>query len=172
MILLLLLFTSILLAFFVIDSLRYGIPPTPTSKKVRLEIEKHLPLKLEGKILDCGSGFGSLAYGLKKKYPGLCVEGYEASWIPFLCSKLIYGQLKPKVGFYKRNFMFEDLREYSLIFCYLYPKISSSLVEKFQKELKTGTWVISHTFALEGLSLVHFSRAKDLYHTPIYVYQI
>lgn len=169
-----LLASCLLLILFTLDSFRLGITPTSTSKKVREELKKHLPkLYKNAQIIDLGSGFGDFCFFLKKQYPKASVYGVEKGSIPFLFSLwTFFLNKKNRPQIHYGNFLEKDLSDYTCVFCYLYPKISDQLCIKLKKELKKGSWVISHTFALRGLTLVKSIRAHDLYHTPIYIYRI
>ena len=58
-----------------------------------------------------------------------------------------------------------------MIVCYLFPKGMEKLSKKLEKELKPGTLVISHTFALPGWKPFKTLDVDDLYYTKIYFYQ-
>lgn len=160
-----------LIALTLVDYLRYGITPSPTSMKVIDEVFKVIPSDFQGRFVDLGSGFGTLLFTLSSRFPLCDYSGYEASMFPFLISKLLLFT-RSNITLKKKNFMRESLQSYDLVFCYLYPKISPLLAHKLKQDLKPGSWVISHTFALKELHLIKTVRAKDLYRTPIYLYQI
>ncbi len=167
----------ILLLFFLLNILwyswRYGITPTPTSSKVRRAILKALPLTVDGKIVELGSGWGHLALALAKRYPQHPIDAYEISPIPFLISWLLIRLKKLSwVHLYRKDFFQVPLANSALIVCYLYPGAMYKLKEKFEGELKPGTLVLTHTFAIHGWTPIHRSYADDLYHTPIFIYRM
>ena len=55
--------------------------------------------------------------------------------------------------------------------CYLYPGAMRQLKEKFIKELKPGTMIISNTFAIPGWIPQQVWEVNDLYKTKIYRYE-
>ena len=80
----------------------------PTASKVKKELFQALPEHLEGTILELGSGWGTLAFALGKRYPNCQVIGYEISTIPYLLSLLLQRITKQKnVTFKKKNFLKE-----------------------------------------------------------------
>ncbi len=151
-------------------SFKNGISPMPTSSVVRKTLMKNLPELKKGSVMDLGSGWGNLIFPLSEKYPKRQVLGYENSPLPFLFSFLL--QNRSNLTISPRSFLGQNLEEASLIVCYLYPKLMKKLKKKLEKELKTGTWVISHTFAVPGWKPKKTIEADDLYRTKIYFYRI
>lgn len=150
-----------------------GISPMPTAPKVKNLLLKNLPNYLDGTIYELGSGWGTLAFALAKKYPQVTVIALETSPIPFWTSKAIaFGLQIPNLKFIRQNFFEVPLNDAALIVCYLYPKAMGLLKTKLEKELSPETWVVSNTFAIPGWQSVHTYYVNDLYHTSIYFYQI
>lgn len=162
-----------ILLSIVIWSYRLGITPTPTSSKAKRCLLKALPDKLEGKILELGSGWGTLAVPLAKTYKNCSVIGYEISPLPFFVSwvRVRFSGVS-NLKLLRQDFFKVDMSDASLIVCYLYPGAMRKLKEKFEKELKPGTYVISNTFAIPGWQPISVHEVNDLYRTKIYVYRI
>lgn len=151
----------------------YGITPTPTSSKVQKVVLQILPLGLKGKIVELGSGWGHLAFALARQYPDIDIEAYEISPIPYYLSLWMKGLRRvPNLKFIKKDFFNVPLNESRLIVCYLYPGAMEKLRGKFEQELEPGTFILSHTFALPGWVPIKLMHADDLYHTPVYLYQV
>lgn len=150
-----------------------GISPMPTTPKVKNLLLKNLPNYLDGTIYELGSGWGTLAFALAKKYPQATVIALETSPIPFWTSKAIALSLQiPNLKFIRQNFFEVPLNDAALVVCYLYPGAMSLLKTKLEKELSPETWVVSNTFAMPGWQSAHTYHVNDLYHTSIYFYQI
>lgn len=161
-----------ILGLIVWYSWRYGISPTPTSTTVKREVLKMLP-NIKGNIAELGSGWGTLAFALARHYPKNHVIAYEISPVPYYISKLISRFLSyQNLTFIRQDFFSCNLEQTSLVVCYLYPKAMRQLKEKFEKELPPYSYVLSHTFAIPGWDPIQLVKAKDLYQTPIYLYQI
>jgi len=153
-------------------SVKYGITPTPTSPKVKKMLLKILPRVINGEVVDLGSGWGTLAFALAKKYPSCKIVGIEISPIPYFCSLLLARVFRyPNLVFLRRDFFDYRLQETSLVVCYLYPDAMEWLKIKFENELLPSTYVVSHTFAVPGWKPLRTLHAPDLYRTPIYLYQ-
>ncbi|MCE2982569.1 MAG: class I SAM-dependent methyltransferase [Parachlamydia sp.] len=153
-------------------SVGYGISPTPTSPKVRRALALLLPQDIEGAIKELGSGWGHLAFWLALRYPNTRIDAYEISPLPYMVSKaLLWGLSFPHLKFHRKDFFKIDLSDSRLLICYLYPGAMERLKEKFEKELKPGTWVLTHTFSIPGWKPLKIAYADDLYRTPVYLYQ-
>lgn len=142
----------------------------PTSSKVRRDLFSALPPLERGTIVDLGSGWGHLIFPLAKTYPTCRVIGYENSPIPYLFSFLM--NCAPNLKTVYKNFFNVSLQDANLVVCYLCPKVMKHLKPKFETELKPGTQVISHTFAIPGWIPSRVIRVDDLYLSKIYLYEV
>ncbi len=145
----------------------------PTSRKVKKKLFQIALKPIPGTIYELGSGWGTLAFTLAKKYPTHRIEAYETSWIPYyFCLFLNYFIQSPNLHFYRRNFYNITLSNASMIYCYLFPAAMLRLKSKFLKELPRGCIIVSHTFALPASKPDLTIEVFDIYHTKIYVYHI
>lgn len=170
MILLLLLVFGIILIFIIaIDSIRFGITPTPTSSKVTNTLLKNLPKENIYKIIDLGSGTGTIARALAYNYPQSEVIGYERSLPPFLIS-LVFP--KPNnLTFQRENFLNLSFNNIDLAYVYLCPSGMEKLYKKIQTDQPKNFILISNTFALPHIKPYNLLRVNDLYKTPLYFYK-
>ena len=168
----------ILIVFFslisiVIWSIKNGISPMPTSPKVKKKLFQMLPKNIVGNIYELGSGWGTLVFPLAKNYPMAKVIGYETSpvpyWVSYCCLLL---SPKTNLSLKQEDFLKINFGDAKLIVCFLYPRAMLLLKNKFEKELRSGTWIISHTFAISGWDPIQVQEVKDLYRTKIYLYQM
>jgi len=150
-----------------------GISPMPTSPKAKETLLSGLPPGVSGRVYELGSGWGTLVFPLAKQYPFSQVIGYETSPLPYLVSRIWQMALHlPNVTIKRVDFYTMKLNDASLIMCYLYPEAMVNLRDKFQEELKPGTWVISNTFAIPEWTPETILEVDDLYHTKIYLYKV
>lgn len=169
--LLLLIVTSLILVL--IWTVRNGISPMPTSPKVKKRLLDELPVAGGKNIFDLGSGWGNLAIALAKEYPSCTITGVENSPLPYL-----YSQIRKRLRslsnleFKNKDFFEVSLREADWIICYLCPAIMQKLKGKLTDELKPGSLVVSHTFAVPGWKPTKTLFVNDFYKTPIYFYRI
>jgi hypothetical protein len=155
----------------VYDTLRYGISPMPSSRKAKRALLDALPDSVTGTIYELGSGWGTLAFPLAKKYPQAKVIGYEKGLIPYLFSKgrQLFTRQENLVIYWK-NFFDIPLNDASLVVCYLYPEAMRKLKIKFEKELKPKTWVASNTFAIPGWKAKKEIAIHDFFRGKLYIY--
>lgn len=168
---LLLILSALASLLIIYSSIKNGISPMPTSSKVKTKLFQISLNPKPGPIYELGSGWGTLAFTLAKKYPSHHIAAYETSWIPYLyCLVRNYFFPFPNLHFYRVNFYTISLKNASMIFCYLYPAAMQRLISKFSQELPPGTIVVTHTFALPTKKYDLMEEINDLYHTKIYVY--
>ena len=147
-------------------TVRLGIGPTPTSYKVRTTVSDILPDAVCGDIVELGCGWGHLVPMLRTQYPQATIQGWERSPLPALFTRWVR-----KIEVKKQDFFTADLSNAGLIVCYLYPGAMTRIAEEMLPQLPPGCWIVTHTFSLPGIEPVKILRAKDLYQTPVYLYQ-
>lgn len=151
-------------------SLTLGITPTPTSPKVKASLLNALPETTQGTVYELGCGFGSLLKLLNQRYPDNPVIGIERSPLPNLVSKLrTTGRKQLKVQ--KKNLFEYDLENAGLIVCYLHRAAMERLAKELPERLEKDCVIVSHTFRLPGWTAEKTLYARDLYRTPVYIYQ-
>lgn len=146
---------------------KYGIGPTPTSPKVKTALFQHLPKLSKGPIYEIGAGWGTLAFSLADRYPNHSVIAIEVSFFPWLFMYLrafLFPRKNLIISF--SDFFEKNLEDGKLIICYLYPEAMKKLEPKLSRQL-----VISHTFAFPHRTPKQTIYVKDLYNTPIYIYE-
>lgn len=169
-----------ILAFFIFAivsvvywSIRNGISPMPTSRKAKRYLLGVLPTDIKGSVYELGSGWGTLAIPLAKRYPTCLVVGYETSYLPYWFSKvrLLFSRMR-NLRILRQDFFRVSLEDAGLVICYLYPGAMKMLKTKLSEELKPGTWVISNTFSIPGWHAEEILEVGDLFYTKIYIYRI
>ncbi|MBA2726841.1 MAG: SAM-dependent methyltransferase [Parachlamydiaceae bacterium] len=154
-------------------TIRNGISPMPTSARVATKLLNSIPESIEGSIYELGSGWGTLAFPLAKKYPSNPIKAYENSPIPYLLCRLhliLFPQ--PNLSFHCSNFFDLQLNDAGLIVCYLYPGAMQKLKVKLEKSLNPGTLLVSNTFSIPGLKPINTVEIDDWYHSKIFVYKM
>ena len=152
-------------------SVKLGITPTPTGRKVRNTVADILPGKVRGEIVELGCGWGSLLPMLAQRYPDQKIIGFEHSPLPWLVAHLrTLGYRNIEVR--RQDFFQTNLSTAGLVFGYLYPGAMTRLSRHLRNQLSDGAVIISHTFHLPGWQEVTEIRANDLYQTPVFLYQV
>lgn len=150
-----------------------GMAPMPTSPAVKAAMLAMLPDDLEGTVFELGSGWGTLAFPLARRYPRGAVVGYELSVVPWLVSKL-RGAIAapPNLVLRRADFHRADLAGAALVVCYLHPAGIERLKGKLEAELAPGTLVLSNFFAFHGWRPVSVRTVGDLHASRIYLYRM
>lgn len=126
-----------------------GVPFVPLSKKQLKAVDKNIKLKPDDKVVDLGCGDARVLRMFEKQ--GVKdLTGYEINFWAYLLAKIKNKLLKSKSKVYFKNFKKVDLSKYNVIFCYLLDNYVNSLKEKFDKELKPGTRIISYSFSIKN----------------------
>jgi SAM-dependent methyltransferase len=132
----------VLLLFFGSGSLRRA-PLFLSGKSVWSMVADKLPVGV--RVLDAGCGFAGLLHYLKQRRPDLKeIVGMELAWIPFALSWL--RSLKTNVRIVHQNFWQAYWGDYDVVFVFLSPDPMPAVWEKFQAEMKPGSWLMSYQF--------------------------
>ncbi len=148
-----------------------GVAPIPTTSKVKAKILGALSPDLEGNIFELGSGWGTLAYALAKRFPHCTVIAYEISPIPWFICKLRLALFPlPNVILRRADFHTASLEQAAAIVCFLFPGCMKKLGPKLEKELPPGALVVSHTWPIPGWLPEAVHQADDWHSSRIYEY--
>ncbi len=160
------------IALIFVYTLWAGISPMPTSKKVRDTMLQTLPSVINGPIFELGSGWGTLAVPLARKYPTSFITGYEISPLPWLSSYIRKITLKlSNLTLFMRDYMKEDLSGAALIIIYINADGIEKLRPKLERELMPGALVQSNFFQIRGWVPIQEIIVCDIHQTKIYMYQ-
>lgn len=123
------------------------------------------------KIYDIGCGDGRILYEAEKN--SAIAIGFELSPIVYAIgiTKKILKKSRAKIFF--RDFQNFSLSDAQVIFCYMMPQSLKHYTEKFEKELRKGTKIISYAFKIsDWKELEKLEREKEHNIAPVYLYEI
>ncbi len=122
---------------------------------------------------DLGSGDGRVVLAFAEEHASAVAIGYEIGPFPYLISKLKRWRLRTRnAHFLFRNFFNDDLSDATHIFIYLFPNTVEKLHEKFLKELKPGTQVISCDFPFKTKEpILKHKLGNGLSKHTLYIYE-
>lgn len=141
-----------------------GAPWVPTTMRT---VNKMLELADVGPddiVYDLGCGDGRTIITAAWRY-GARAVGIEIDPLRYILCQLLITLLglRRRVRIVYGNFFKQDLREATVVTCYLLQDTNRRLEEKFKNELRPGTRVLSNTFTFLGLHPVHQNGDARLY---------
>jgi len=123
-------------------------PFVPANQKSVEEAVNELNLKEGGVVYDLGCGDGRVLLECYKRQPKAKYIGLERSLLPFLLAifRVWRAGARGSIKIKKCNFFEEDLSNATHVYAYLFPEVMDELLPKLEKELKTGTVLVSPSF--------------------------
>lgn len=126
-------------------------PFVPVPRAVLSDIAAFADVRDSDIVYDLGCGDGRVLLALFKQCPHTRYVGIENAWSAYLLA--LARSLRAKGDRFcirRADFFKEDLREATIVFVYLYPKVLDALLPKLESELKPGARVISCDFRFQG----------------------
>lgn len=125
-------------------------PFLPSSRKVVRAMIDFAELRGTETVVDLGAGDARILIAAKKKYPSIRAVGIEILPLVWLLGRLNIFLSRRDIEWRRGNALTQDVREADCVFLYLFPKVMKTLQEKFDRELRPGTKVISYVFRFPG----------------------
>jgi len=153
----------LILLVLTLSSVIKGAPFVVSDKKTVGKVLEFAHVKRGQKVADLGSGDGRVVIALAKK--GAIVHGYEINPFLVLLSRIyIWKQgLDNNAFIHLRNFWQVDLRNFDTVVVFGISYIMLELEKKFEKELKRGAIVITHTYKLPFWKPIKSDKGVYLY---------
>ena len=101
------------------------------------------------RMVDIGSGLGGLVVHLAARRPDSRFEGIELAPLPWLLSRLRQAA-GARCRFLRGDYHRLDFAAYDVVFAYLSPAAMPALWAKASAEMRPGTLLLSHEFAVPG----------------------
>jgi precorrin-6B methylase 2 len=159
---------------FLVSSLFSLIPFVPVRNKILGEIISALELKNQSILYDLGCGDGRILFAATKANPHISCIGIEIAPFPFFLAKIkqiIYFPNNVRILY--GDFFKLDISSASHIFLYLFPEALDKLLPKFEKELKTGSKIVSCDFEFSNRKpdkILEIQSTKWQKNKKLYVY--
>jgi len=160
---------------FISSSFQKYAPPVRSSGKLKKAVLNEISKQLEKaadkqKIVDLGSGWGTLLLPLAQKFPQHEFVGIERAFTPFLISSWRARKL-PNLSFVHDDFFKYDLAKTNVVILFLIGFMMPKVTEKCLKELPKGAMVYASRFSLTEVNadkVVKLGSKMETY----YVYEI
>jgi SAM-dependent methyltransferase len=144
-----------------------GAPWVPSQQSIVKKMLVMADIKSGELLYDLGSGDGRIIITAARRF-GARAVGIEIDPLRYIWSQIrvfslgLRGQVSIEYG----DFFKHDLGKADIVTCYLLQDTNNKLVEKFNRELKPSTRIISNTFTLPSFPLV-----KEDKHNQVFLYQ-
>lgn len=149
-----------------------GVIGAPTALADKEQVKKALQRACVGKndvFYELGTGSGRIMLAAAQR--GARVVGFELSPIFYLTT--IINLRRRGINDYQlycKNFFNAPIGNASVVYCFLMPQAMTKLKEKFARELRPGTKVISYAFEIPGWTPSASVASKNK--QPVYIYTI
>ncbi|MBL90553.1 MAG: SAM-dependent methyltransferase [Myxococcales bacterium] len=161
----------LIVGLILVDTLRSGISPMPSSRKAQKAMLSLMPESINGPVYELGSGWGQLALAVSHKFNSVPVIGYEMAVVPWCISRLwLFVSRNSNVTFRRADFRHRELGDAQMIVCYLFPGAMTHLAQQLKQELQPGSVIISNTFRLPGWEPEKVLELDDMHRSQIYRY--
>ncbi|MCA9381539.1 class I SAM-dependent methyltransferase [Candidatus Dojkabacteria bacterium] len=142
----------IFLAIYIMRGFFVDTPYYPSRLKQIDEAWAALELPSDGKnFVDLGSGDGRTVLWASKR--GMKATGIELNPYLNLLARLrnVFNPKKDLVSFKNENFLKTDLKDYDIVYLYIYRSFMNKLKDKLFTELKPGSIIVSNVFGFDEI---------------------
>lgn len=165
-------------AWVTISTVKTGIPPMPSTGKLRGAVLDALEDVPPGTtVVDIGAGWGGLARRVARERPDLAVYGYERTPVPFVFAALASRLLAragrtgvPRILY--RDFRSDGPQTGACYIAYLSPEGMKWLRALFEETLPTDVRLVSCAFAMRGWTPARVNKVTDMHRSRVYVYDL
>ncbi len=127
-------------------------PIIPTKSKVIKRVMKEMSPKDGCAVYELGCGNAGFLRAAENKFPNIKkLVGIEYFFLPYLIGKIQVSLRDSKIKILKKDVLRFNMNEADIIYCFLNKPMMAKLKEKFKKECKAGTQIISYQFGLPDL---------------------
>jgi hypothetical protein len=128
---------------------RSGVPLYLSGRGAAQALARLLPYGGAPRLLDAGSGLGTVLAGVAALRPDARAEGVEAAILPCLISRL-RGRGRYQVSW--GDLWQQDFGRFDLVYAFLSPLPMRRLWDKARAEMRPGTLLVSNSFSVPGVA--------------------
>jgi ubiquinone/menaquinone biosynthesis C-methylase UbiE len=159
---------AVIILVFQSYTMKLGAPWVPTPYKTIKKMLKLAKVKPGEKVYDLGCGDGRIVIEAARSFGAKSV-GIEIDPIRFLWTKakILFLGLSDRVKVLLGNFFKINISDADVVTIYLLQDTNVKLIDKFARELRPGTRIVSNTFTLPGFKLIDFDKKLQVFvYTP------
>lgn len=163
-----------LFGFLLLLSIFYGaarerVPLYCTGPRTVHALLRHLPKREGLRLLDVGSGWGSLLVGLTEARPDASFVGVENAPLSYLLGRLrLAGRRNVRLAC--GDLWRQDFAAYDVVYVFLSPAVMERLWRKAQGEMRPGSLLVSNTFVVPGVPADEVIEVGDRRGTLLYLW--
>lgn len=151
------------------SSFRTQVPLFLSNRRTAETVAGLLPAERPAKLLDLGSGTGSLLRPLARMRPDCRFEGLESAPAPYALSRLL-SRSQPNISLARGDFWNIPWSDYDVVYAFLSPVPMPQVWQKACAELRPGSLLISNSFPVEGVEPESVIEVSDRRGTQLYCY--
>ncbi|MEC5399445.1 class I SAM-dependent methyltransferase [Uliginosibacterium sp. H1] len=159
------------LALIYWSSFRTQVPLFLSNRITVHKLAAWLPPQGTVKLLDIGSGTGSLLTRLARLRPDWALTGIESAPAPYVLSRWLARKL-PQLHLVRGDFWKHSLAGYDVVYAFLSPVPMGDLWRKAVREMRPGSWLVSNSFAIPGAAPEDRVEVGDTRGSVLYCYRI
>lgn len=133
--------------FLIVPRIFLYLPFVPTPMSVVNKMIEMASLEGNEVVYDLGAGDCRFLIEVKKRFSNTTTKGCELAPMIYLYGKLHVFFSKQDIDLQLKSSFKMDVHDADVLFLYLIPPHMKAMGEKFDRELKKGTKVLSHAFA-------------------------
>jgi hypothetical protein len=147
------------------------VPLFLSTRRAAAVLTTLLPRRAGCRVLDLGSGTGSLLANLARVRPDCAFKGIELAPLPFLLGRLRAWRQRA-LHMQWGDFWQEDLAGYDVVYAYLSPAPMARLWRKARAEMRAGSIFVSNDFAVPGVAPAETIVVGDRMRSTLYVWRM
>lgn len=151
------------------SSFRTQVPLFLSNRKTAAAVAELLPRNRPARLLDLGSGTGSLLRPLAQMRPDCRLEGIESAPAPYALS-LLLSRRQPTIALARGDFFGISWGGYDLVYAFLSPVPMAAVWRKASAELSPGAVLVSNSFPVEDVEPEQVIDVDDRRRTRLYCY--
>ena len=132
------------------SSYRTRVPLYLSNARTVKALHDLLPPRASGRLLDIGSGTGSVVRALAQLRPGWQFTGIEAAPLPHWIARLLAAR-QSNLALQRGDFFRSPWTEYDVIYAFLSPVPMAQVWAKACAEMRPGSLLVSNSFGVPGI---------------------
>lgn len=157
--------------FLLIVFQKQTLPFVPTNSRVAKQIAALALFDHKVKVVDLGSGTGTLLAKLHAKRPLVEYVGVEQSWLLVWLTRLRFLGNWHRPSIVQGDMFAYPIQTADVIVGFWISDLTPDLVKKFEQEAKVGCIIVSVLFALPASARVQLQETHTFARTKVYIYE-